>query len=514
MTSNSPEFNQFDWLKALNRSGRNLKPTTKNVGTELFNYANERGYNVRPGPSTIAKDLGIDKRTVTKAIETLRESGWITLVAKGGVFEGKNTPNSWRLTFPSASVAESEPEGGSASGGLSNRGGPTTLTPRASRPSPPGPSDPDPQGLTTLQRDHLTNHSTVHGTDSFAHSGVEAQGAAGASAPAGAPHMDDEEFQKFWDVYPNRRDRKRAYPFFVEARTRASLDAIVAGAQRYADDPNRDLTKDPKTWLAGECWNDELIPSRPKKKSSTEKSLDLLRNVREGKGYAPADWLEESPSVDAFGLPIINAPRDQDYIDAEVVEVEPLSIEARTPDSVSDNVSAPALTVVKDNGAPDAFTAFLDAYPKPTPPAQRYGAHKAWQAAAKAHGEDRVLKAAQRYTESFEDEGKDPNYAKKLSDWFKDDSFDKHLPHEFEPYVGMNVEKWLDLVTEHRDVKTALRYATGDTFLPEWPAEAEGWTKAEVDAFRESDKDRWFREHRDMHLEVLTRRYGKARNVA
>lgn len=159
-----------------------------------------------------------------------------------------------------------------------------------------------------------------------------------------------------------------------------------------------------------------------------------------------------------------------------------------------------------------AFDAFREAYPKPVPDSVEVQSR--WKSACNEHGVDRVLKSAERYAGHLADEGTDPRFAKNPTVWFKDGLFVEHLPDEMEPYVGMDVVAWLDTVTARRDVATAIRYGTGDTFLPEWPAEYEGWTKAEADAFRESDKDRWFREHRDMHLEVLSRRYGGVQDAA
>lgn len=152
------------------------------------------------------------------------------------------------------------------------------------------------------------------------------------------------------------------------------------------------------------------------------------------------------------------------------------------------------------------FQAFCDAYPKPIPASQRFEVRERWKLAADERGTARVLKAAQRYAATFEDH--ETKFAKSPAVWFKDDLFVEHLPDELEPWRGMDVVGWLDEVTARRDIGTAIRYATGDTFLPQWPAEYEGWTKAEADAFRETDKDRWFREHRQMHLDVLQARYG------
>ena len=161
-----------------------------------------------------------------------------------------------------------------------------------------------------------------------------------------------------------------------------------------------------------------------------------------------------------------------------------------------------------------SFQAFCEAYPKEIPPSQRVELQARWQSASNVHGTERVLKAAERYTSAFAASGDDPKFAKNPVVWFKDGLFEDHLPDELEPYRGMDVVAWLDEVTARRDIATAIRYATGDTFMPQWPADYSGWTQAEADAFRESDKDRWFREHRQMHLEVLARRYGEVRDVA
>lgn len=162
----------------------------------------------------------------------------------------------------------------------------------------------------------------------------------------------------------------------------------------------------------------------------------------------------------------------------------------------------------------NGFNNFCDAYPKSVGSSQRLELQARWQSAVSAHGTDRVLKAAQRYTDSYVKSGDDPKFAKNPVVWLKDDLFLEHLPDELEPYRGMDVVAWLDEVTARRDIATAIRYATGDTFMPQWPAEYEGWTKADADAFREADKDRWFREHRQMHLEVLARRYGEVQDAA
>lgn len=71
-------------------------------------------------------------------------------------------------------------------------------------------------------------------------------------------------FDDFWDVYPRRRDRRKAEKAFANALKRAGPDMIITGADRYAHDPNRldQFTKYAEGWLNGDGWLDEPLPAR------------------------------------------------------------------------------------------------------------------------------------------------------------------------------------------------------------------------------------------------------------
>jgi hypothetical protein len=76
-------------------------------------------------------------------------------------------------------------------------------------------------------------------------------------------------FQEFWQVYPRHRDKRKAFKAWrnAVARLGATADArgaIIAGAIRYRDDPNRldEFTKYAEGWLNGDGWEDEPLPSR------------------------------------------------------------------------------------------------------------------------------------------------------------------------------------------------------------------------------------------------------------
>lgn len=123
MAPNAPKFDQFQWLK--NMTASDMDRTAKLVCVVIFNYSNGTGINAYPGPSLIARELGIDVRTVTRATKRLRDAGWITLVSRGGVIDGKNMANKWRLSYPS----KSESTGTPGPRGTGDRGGAGALPP-------------------------------------------------------------------------------------------------------------------------------------------------------------------------------------------------------------------------------------------------------------------------------------------------------------------------------------------------------------------------------------------------
>lgn len=79
-----------------------------------------------------------------------------------------------------------------------------------------------------------------------------------------ANHVIESLFDRFWKAYPRRTAKAQARKAFEKAVRRASPEGIIAGAQRYADDPNRDptYTAHASTWLNGDRWTDEPLPPR------------------------------------------------------------------------------------------------------------------------------------------------------------------------------------------------------------------------------------------------------------
>lgn len=75
----------------------------------------------------------------------------------------------------------------------------------------------------------------------------------------------DPDFCAFWDVYPRKEAKGQARKAWKTATVKRGIDpkAIILGAERYRDDPqrNRDYTAHPGTWLNGERWLEQNEPT-------------------------------------------------------------------------------------------------------------------------------------------------------------------------------------------------------------------------------------------------------------
>jgi hypothetical protein len=63
-----------------------------------------------------------------------------------------------------------------------------------------------------------------------------------------------------------------------------SVDTIIAGAARYASDPNREdaFTAHPATWLNAERWDDPMLPARDSRSDRKVSEVqDVIRRARE-----------------------------------------------------------------------------------------------------------------------------------------------------------------------------------------------------------------------------------------
>ncbi len=72
------------------------------------------------------------------------------------------------------------------------------------------------------------------------------------------------DFDEWWSIYPRKDSKAPAKTAYAKAKKKVGSFALLAAAQRYRDDPNREdqFTKLPATWLNSECWEDGSLPER------------------------------------------------------------------------------------------------------------------------------------------------------------------------------------------------------------------------------------------------------------
>lgn len=96
----------------------------------------------------------------------------------------------------------------------------------------------------------------------------------------------DARFAEFWKAYPRHVGKPDALRALGRALKRTDLETILAGARRYAADPNREdaYTAHPATWLNREGWADDPLPPRNGR-------------VVPAPASPPADWMSVTPGV-------------------------------------------------------------------------------------------------------------------------------------------------------------------------------------------------------------------------
>ncbi|PWG60481.1 hypothetical protein [Bifidobacterium catulorum] len=94
------------------------------------------------------------------------------------------------------------------------------------------------------------------------------------------------EFEQFWTAYPRHEGKRRAFDAWRHARRKTGHEHLLAMADRYAKDPNREprYTLTPANWLDGEHWLDDPQPPRrptgpraspdPDAKSRSQRNLE------------------------------------------------------------------------------------------------------------------------------------------------------------------------------------------------------------------------------------------------
>jgi hypothetical protein len=99
----------------------------------------------------------------------------------------------------------------------------------------------------------------------------------------------EELFNEFWNAYPRKLDKAKAFRAFKSALKRTNFEDILAGVIAYRNDParNPDFTKYPATWLNSDSWENAASPSKD------SEALERARIRREKERAATEAFLAE-----------------------------------------------------------------------------------------------------------------------------------------------------------------------------------------------------------------------------
>lgn len=100
-----------------------------------------------------------------------------------------------------------------------------------------------------------------------------------------SPSRLDDAFDRFWNRYPRKVEKKAARKRFDQAvKAGADPERIVAGAAQYAgaDTVQRGFIKHPTTWLNAGCWDDDISAPPSSQQPETDPRRERWRKLANG----------------------------------------------------------------------------------------------------------------------------------------------------------------------------------------------------------------------------------------
>lgn len=109
----------------------------------------------------------------------------------------------------------------------------------------------------------------------------------------------DALFEEFWNAYPRKLDKAKAFRAFKSALKRAKFEDILAGLIAYRNDSarNPEFTKYPATWLNADSWENTIAPSRD------SEAAERARIRREKEREATEEYLRQQREAEVSSAP-------------------------------------------------------------------------------------------------------------------------------------------------------------------------------------------------------------------
>lgn len=207
----------------------------------LIGIANHHGDNgAWPSIATLARYANASERSVQRDIKYLQDLGELVVEVHGG--ESKTQYKSNRYWISISGVSEDDVRGDKLGSGVTNQ---------------------------VIRGDRLGNSGVTHLS----------------SKPSIETYIETyAQFEKFWSAYPRRVSKRAALKAFESALGRASFDDVLAGAIRFANDPNLpqgEFIPYPTTWLNGDRWDDGPLPERQKSREESENAARMAEKARQ-----------------------------------------------------------------------------------------------------------------------------------------------------------------------------------------------------------------------------------------
>ena len=240
-----------------------LPLTEKMVLLVIADHASDDGTEAWPSQVTIGKKASVSVRTVQRSVNSLIDKGYLRMQkGAGGSATCRDDRRPHKYTINLA-MLRGDAETTRKPRGDSDDGNGATLTPATGR----------------------------------------------LSRPMNLPSEPSKEtpFDLFWKVYPLKVGKAAAKKAWDKAITQEDRDNIIAGAAKYAQDPNRhpSYTAHPSTWLNAGRWADDPLPTRelsPDEKRALEASEARLKAERERQRNQA--WFAEQEALKRKAVPM------------------------------------------------------------------------------------------------------------------------------------------------------------------------------------------------------------------
>ena len=219
--------------------------TVKLVLWGIANHHSDSG--AWPSIATLAKYAKVSERRVQQIIRELERMGEIAIEEQGGLGQQQYKTNRYHILIQCPADCD---------GSLNHKTGVKSGAVRGEIQSPPGVKPVSPE----LNKEPNKNI-----------------------------YAESDLFDEFWNAYPRKIDKAKAFRAFRSALNRTRFEDIMAGVIAYRDDPKRnpDFTKYPASWLNADSWenaaslNEVKVANEARRQKEKEASDEYLREMAE-----------------------------------------------------------------------------------------------------------------------------------------------------------------------------------------------------------------------------------------